>query len=157
MGGDRLGEAEAEVSEGRGGSDEAGLVQESMGSVEEGGGSGSWRSEEDELESDDLRRRLPPPMAGEGRGVTPKNGRADFTRSRTGGGRRSRENVWNNSSSTREMPRAKIALNDHLSATFVVATRLIGYTIFRRLENKVLKGLSVFFSKMLELFSGRCR
>ena len=87
MGEDREGEAEAEaeLSEGRGGSDEAGLAEESMGSVEEGGGSGSWRSEEDELESDGLRRRLPPPMAGEGRGVMPKNGRADFTRCRTGG------------------------------------------------------------------------
>ena len=94
VGEDREGEAEAAggLSEGRVGSDEAGLVEESMGSVEEGGGSGSWRSEEDELDSDDFRRRLPPPMAGEGRGVTPKNGRADFTRSRTGG-RRSRENV----------------------------------------------------------------
>ena len=87
VGEDREGEAEAEaeLSEGRGGSEEAGLAEESMGSVEEGGGSGSWRSEEDELESDDLRRRLPPPMAGGGRGVTPENGRADNTSGRTGG------------------------------------------------------------------------
>ena len=61
----------AELSEGRGGSGETGLVGAGTVSMEakEGVRSGSRRSElEDELDSDDLRRCLPPPMAGKWRG-----------------------------------------------------------------------------------------
>ena len=61
----------AELSEGRGGSGVTGLVGAGTVSMEakKGGGSGSRRSEqEEELDSDDLRRCLPPTLAGKGRG-----------------------------------------------------------------------------------------